>query len=76
MSRLLLLTVQEKDVLMRRSHLMTTVEKADKIYVLEKGGKVVQCGTHKSLVQVKDGAYAKLWRNHMGEHEIPIESIR
>ncbi len=41
------------------AHKLSTVQNADKIYVLEKG-KVVESGTHKSLSKKRGGAYATL----------------
>ena len=41
------------------AHKLSTVQNADKIYVLEKG-KVIESGTHKSLSKKRGGAYAKL----------------
>ena len=41
------------------AHKLSTVQKVDKIYVLEKG-KVVESGTHKSLSKKRGGKYAKL----------------
>ena len=40
------------------AHRLQTVEKADRIYVLEKG-KLVQDGTHQELAQ-RDGAYKRM----------------
>jgi len=41
------------------AHRLSTVQKADKIFVLDKGA-VVESGTHKTLSKKKGGVYAKL----------------
>lgn len=47
------------------AHRLSTVEKADRILVLEKG-LIVEQGTHKELLSNK-GRYAKLYRNQFDE---------
>ena len=41
------------------AHKLSTVEKADRIYVLQKGA-IIESGTHKSLSRKRNGVYAKL----------------
>ncbi|KAK7927920.1 hypothetical protein PG985_004918 [Apiospora marii] len=53
------------------SHLMSSVMTADRIYVLGEEGRVIQTGTHNSLMLETGGEYAGLWRNHMGR--APVE---
>lgn len=49
------------------SHRLTTVEKADVIYMLEEG-RLVEQGTHKELVQ-KKGRYYRMFRDQLHESE-------
>lgn len=46
------------------AHRLSTVQKMDRILVLE-DGKIVEEGTHKELVR-RDGTYAKLWSKQSG----------
>ena len=41
------------------AHRLSTVQKADRIYVIDKG-KIVETGTHKTLSKKRGGIYAKL----------------
>jgi len=50
------------------AHRLSTVRNADIIYVIEKG-RVVECGRHDDLIQVKDGAYYKLVNRQIKLHE-------
>ncbi|MBX3253353.1 MAG: ABC transporter ATP-binding protein [Chitinophagaceae bacterium] len=47
------------------AHRLSTIMHADVIYVLEKG-KIVEAGTHHSLVE-KRGLYYAMWRQQVGE---------
>ena len=42
------------------AHRLSTVQQADRIYVLE-AGKVTEEGTHKTLAKKRGGTYARLW---------------
>lgn len=42
------------------AHRLATIQKADKIIVLDKG-KIVEEGTHKELLQIKNGYYRNLY---------------
>lgn len=53
-----------KNTLLAISHRLTTIEPADRIYVLE-AGKVVQVGTHKELAAKKSGAYVRMFRRQL-----------
>ncbi|WP_317165863.1 ABC transporter ATP-binding protein [Chitinophaga agri] len=47
------------------AHRLSTIMHADKIFVLEKG-RIVETGTHSSLVEEK-GLYYAMWRQQIGE---------
>lgn len=51
------------------AHRLTTIKKADKIVVLEKG-KIVEVGNHKELVKVKQGHYKKLHELQFNEDKM------
>jgi ABC-type multidrug transport system fused ATPase/permease subunit len=50
------------------AHRLSTIRRAD-IILLLKDGRVVERGSHDALMQ-RDGAYAKLYRSHMGTGSI------
>lgn len=52
------------------AHRLSTIMHAHKIYVLEKG-KIIETGTHKSLLEEK-GLYYAMWRQQIGER---LESL-
>jgi ATP-binding cassette subfamily B multidrug efflux pump len=47
------------------THRLSTIQKMDRIVVLE-NGKVVEEGSHASLVKIKNGLYARLWSHQSG----------
>jgi ATP-binding cassette subfamily B protein len=47
------------------AHRLSTIQKMDKIAVMNKG-KIVELGTHESLLKNSDGIYAKLWAHQSG----------
>ncbi len=50
------------------AHRLSTVRKADMILVFEKG-RIVESGSHTSLMRRKDGTYRKLYELQIGLHE-------
>ena len=52
------------------AHRLSTIAHAQKIYVLEKG-KIVEQGTHESLLAVK-GLYAALWREQSARGDMVV----
>jgi ATP-binding cassette subfamily B protein len=49
------------------AHRLSTIIHANRIYVLEKG-KVIEEGTHQSLLEEK-GLYYAMWRQQIGERK-------
>ncbi len=49
------------------AHRLSTVRKADKILVFQKG-KIVESGSHTELIQIENGAYKKLYDYQIGLH--------
>jgi len=54
---------KEDKTIITISHRVTTIEKADVIYMLE-DGKIVEQGTHKELV-AKDGQYVRMFKSQL-----------
>lgn len=61
------LNARREQITVLIAHRLSTVLHADRIYVLEKG-KVVEQGTHQSLIDQK-GLYYAMWRQQIGERE-------
>lgn len=60
-------TLQQNRTSIVVAHRLSTIEKADKIVVMD-GGKIVEQGTHEQLLANK-GAYENLYRLQFGENE-------
>jgi len=56
--------MKEKTVIVV-AHRLSTIKKVDRIVVIDKK-KIVEDGTHKSLIQLKNGIYKKLWDIQVG----------
>lgn len=48
------------------AHRLSTVKRADRIVVIDKG-QVVETGNHKELCSMVDGIYKRLWREQVDE---------
>jgi len=51
------------------AHRLATIKNADRIVVMDKG-KIVEIGSHKELVQIPEGFYAKLYQVQFEEMEV------
>jgi len=56
--------MKEKTVIVV-AHRLSTIKKVDRIVVIDKK-KIVEDGTHKSLIELKNGIYKKLWDIQVG----------
>ncbi|PZF73972.1 ABC transporter ATP-binding protein [Taibaiella soli] len=61
------ITDQREHITVMIAHRLSTIMYADRIYVLEKG-RVVETGTHLSLIEEK-GLYYAMWRQQIGERK-------
>jgi ATP-binding cassette subfamily B protein len=61
------ITDQRQHITVMIAHRLSTIMHADRIYVLEKG-KIVEMGTHASLLDEK-GLYYAMWRQQIGERK-------
>lgn len=50
------------------AHRLSTVRKADKILVMDKG-RIVEAGSHQELMNIADGTYRRLYELHIGLYE-------
>ncbi len=48
------------------AHRLSTIQKMDRILVME-NGQIIEEGSHKELIQKKNGIYAKLWAHQTGD---------
>ena len=61
------LSAEREQITIMIAHRLSTIIHATKIYVLEKG-KVIEEGTHQSLLEEK-GLYYAMWRQQIGERK-------
>jgi len=61
------LSAEREQITIMIAHRLSTIIHATKIYVLEKG-KVIEQGTHQSLLEEK-GLYYAMWRQQIGERK-------
>ncbi len=63
-------TLMEGKTVIAVAHRLSTIAAMDRLVVMDKG-KIVEEGTHASLVEKKGGIYANLWRRQSGGFLIP-----
>ena len=54
------------------AHRLSTIRHAHRIIVLDQS-KIIEDGTHDSLLEIKNGSYANLWNIQTGEKNDPIQ---
>lgn len=65
---------EKMQIIISIAHRLSTIMDSDTIYVLEKG-KIVETGTHVSLLADK-GLYYAMWRQQIGERAPTVEGIK
>jgi len=67
------ITAQREHITIMIAHRLSTIMHADRIYVLEKG-KIIETGTHESLIEEK-GLYYAMWRQQIGERKEQRQAV-
>ena len=58
-------SIMEGKTVIAIAHRLSTLRQMDRIIVMEEG-RIIEDGTHNSLIRKKDGHYAKLWKMQSG----------
>jgi ATP-binding cassette subfamily B protein len=67
------ISAEHQQITIMIAHRLSTIMHSDRIYVLEKG-KITEEGTHQALLE-KKGLYYAMWRQQIGEREVPKVSF-
>ncbi|MGC4104043.1 ABC transporter ATP-binding protein [Ferruginibacter sp.] len=68
-----IIAAQKKQIIISIAHRLSTIMNANIIYVLEKG-RVVETGSHETLLQLK-GLYYAMWRQQVGERSTAAKRL-